>query len=78
MVNIYITSVNGQLVAEVNGVKYYELCDVIQDLGFSFGETIEITVDGDTELAEDEQVDVWMLTDMLYAMHDAMSMIPEK
>ena len=60
MTSIYITSESGQLVAEVNGEKAYELCDAIYDLGLGFGESVEV------ELDEDEANDVWAVIDALY------------
>lgn len=37
MTNIYITSICGELVAEVNGAKCYELSDCIHDAGWALG-----------------------------------------
>ena len=61
MTSIYITSEGGQLVAEVNGTKAYELCDAIADLGFGFGESYEVEFD-----MNDDGNDVWGLIDELY------------
>lgn len=60
MTNIYITSIGGELVAEVNGEKRYELTDCIYDMGWGFGESHEIDFD------MDEQNDVWALIDAIY------------
>lgn len=60
MTSVYITSVSGTLVAEVNGVKRYELTDCIYDMGWGFGESHEIDFD------MDEQNDVWGLVDAIY------------
>jgi hypothetical protein len=60
MTEIHITSENGNLVAEVNGEKTYELEDAIHDLGLGFGETLEIGYDMDNEN------DVWGLIDAIY------------
>jgi len=60
MTSIYITSAGGTLVAEVNGVKRYELTDCIYDMGWGFGECHEIDFD------MDEQNDVWALVDAIY------------
>ena len=60
MTSIYITSTNGVLVAEVNGVKRHELTDCIYDMGWGFGECHEIDFD------MDEQNDVWALIDAIY------------
>ena len=61
MTNIYITSKGGQLVAEVNDVKTYELSDCIADLGFGFGDSFSVEYDMD-----DEGSDVWGLIDEIY------------
>ena len=61
MTNVYITSESGQLVAEVNGVKAYELCDCIVDLGFGFGDSFAVEYDID-----DDGNDVWGLVDEIY------------
>lgn len=58
---IYITSQSGQLVAEVNGDKAYELTDCIYDMGWAFGETHEIDFD-----LYDIGNDVWGLIDAIY------------
>ena len=60
MTEIYITSEGGNLVAEVNDVKCYELYDVIHNLGFCFGDTLTV----DYEL--DEHNDIWGLVDAIY------------
>lgn len=60
MTNIHITSISGELVAEVNGEKRYELTDCIYDMGWGFGESHEIDFD------MDEQNDVWALIDAIY------------
>lgn len=59
MANIYITSVNGQLVAEVNGTKQYEMCDLINRMGWGFGESYEFDYDFD------ENNDIWTLIDAI-------------
>ena len=61
MTSIYITSESGQLVAEVNGEKAYELCDAINDLDLGFGDSVEVEFDMD-----DPHNDVWGLIDALY------------
>lgn len=58
---IHITSQSGQLVAEVNGVKAYELTDCVYDMGWGFGETHEVDFDLD-----DNDNDVWGLIDAIY------------
>jgi len=60
MTEIYITSVSGQLVAEINGEKRYELTDCIYHMGWGFGESHEI----DFDLTEDD--DIWALIDAIY------------
>ena len=60
MTSIYVTSTNGVLVAEVNGVRRDELTDCIYDMGWGFGECHEIDFD------MDEQNDVWALVDAIY------------
>ena len=60
MTSIHITSANGTLVAEVNGVRCHELTDCIYDMGWGFGESHEIDFD------MDEQNDVWALIDAIY------------
>jgi hypothetical protein len=64
MTEIYVTSVSGQLVAEINGKRYYELTDCIYDMGWSFGETHEV----DFDMTDDE--DVWALIDAIYEHGD--------
>ena len=59
--SIHITTVSGQLVAEVNGELTYELCDAISDLGLGFGDTLEIEYDLDEYGNE-----IWGLIDELY------------
>lgn len=61
MTSVYITSESGQLVAEVNGEKAYELCDAIHDLDLGFGDSVEVEFDMD-----DPHNDVWGLIDALY------------
>lgn len=61
MTNIFITSKNGQLVAEVNGKPAYELCDVIRDIGAGFGDSIDL----DWDMDEDGN-DINALIDLLY------------
>lgn len=58
---VHVTSQSGQLLAEVNGVKTYELTDCIYDMGWGFGETHEIDFD-----LEDNDNDVWGLIDAIY------------
>lgn len=54
---IFITEESGMLVAEIDGVKAYELHDVIRECGFGFGEWFEIFVqEGD---------DIWTIADMI-------------
>ena len=47
MVEVYITSVLGTLVAEVDCAKQYELCDVIEAHDVSYGETFNLDIDSD-------------------------------
>lgn len=47
MTEIYITSVMGTLVAEVDCVKQYELCEVIEAHDVSFGESFNLDIDSD-------------------------------
>ena len=61
MTNVYITSESGQLIAEVDGVKTYELCDCIVDLGFGFGDSFAVEYDMGAE-----GNDVWGLIDEIY------------
>lgn len=61
MTNIYITSICGELVAEVNGAKCYELSDCIHDAGWGFGESHDIEFDMD-----DPHNDIWGLIDAIY------------
>jgi hypothetical protein len=56
IVNIYITSVGGQLVAEVDGEKRWELCDTISNFRLGFGESYEVESDFD-----DDYNDIWCL-----------------
>lgn len=63
MTEIHITSVSGELVAEVNGEKRYELTDCIRRMGWGFGESHEIEFD----MTEDD--DVWALIDAVYEQH---------
>lgn len=61
MTNIYITSEGGNLVAEVNGEKRYELEDAIHDMGLGFGESMEVEFD-----MSDPYSDIWGLVDAMY------------
>ena len=53
MKEVYFTTRNGTLVAEVEGEKYWETVDVAAKFGF--GETVEV----------DDFSDAWELVDML-------------
>lgn len=64
MTEIHITSVNGDLMAEVNGEKCYELYECIHDMGWGFGENHEI----DFDLTEND--DVWALIDAIYEQNE--------
>lgn len=60
---VFITSVSGTLVAEMDNNIVWEMVDVIYDCGFGFGESFEVEVeDGD---------DVWSLIDKIYENYAA-------
>lgn len=60
---IYITTEGGNLVAEMDGIKTYELEDAIYDCGFGFGESFEVEdEDGD---------DIWSIIDKIYEEYAA-------
>lgn len=70
MTEIHITSVSGELVAEINGKRYYELTDCIYDMGWGFGETHEIDFTLE-DFDEDERGnDIWGLIDAIYEQNE--------
>lgn len=65
MTSIYITTSRetGSIVAEVENEKLQELTDCIMELGYGFGDTIEVDYD-----MNDPHNDVWGLIDAIYEM----------
>lgn len=62
MTYIYITTSRecGGIVPEVNGEKCYELTECMIELGYGFGESLEVDYD-----MEDPHNDVWGLIDAI-------------